>query len=559
MHRTARILRPFVSTLTVIATVLMPYAAFVPIAGAIDTDWHVHGLDAFVNSGWSGGVNVRISDNLRTSANSKDDKVEYYDFGFGIPAGATIDGIEVEVEGYTTSTRQIEVSLSGDNGANYTASQTTSLAIGVASEGVDSLGGPADLWGGIWTPDTFADGNFRVKLDATSVGPGPIVYVDQLRVRVQYTPKRRSRGATLEYGTMVLEKYIRNEATASFDEFRYDVDGAMMGTSGWFDDSGRTTFENVPAGQYSVWEEAEGYTTTYGGDCDEQGSITVPANESVTCTVTNTADGWEEGDGEQGPSPTPTPEPEEGVGGSGPDYGTLIVEKVFLPEDAASDSFSDFSFSVGSGSYQFEEDGSNELSLEPGDYTVAEDLLSGYTNAYGGACDADGSVTVVPDQTATCIVYNTLGVGGFNPGSDIPAPTPTPTPKPQRPLGLAQTGQTSGTTGSDGAGSSPSPSASPSAGEGFTAAIGGFLAIDPCVPDLWPWVIVNAILFLVALWWLSRGEEGIQWRKVLVVLAVLAALLSWWRASCGGELRWLPVVLAAIVLLRLWLRGRKSS
>ena len=286
---------------------------------------------------------------------------------------------------------------------------------------------------------------------------------------------------------------------------------------GWFDESGRNTFESTPAGQYSVWEEAEGYATTYGGDCDENGVIEVPANGSATCTVTNTTDGWEEGDGEQGPSPTPTPEPEN-VGGSGPDYGTLIVEKIILPEDATSDSFSDFSFSVGSGSQQFEEDGSNELELEPGDYTVVEDLLPGYTNAYGGACDADGKVTVVPNQTVTCIVYNTLGVGGFNPGSDIPAaptPTPSPTPKPQQPSGGAPTGQTSGAAEGEGTDSSPSPSASPSADEGLTAAIGGLL-IDPCLPDNWPWIIINAVLFLIALWWLAGKEEGFKWWKAVL-------------------------------------------
>ena len=43
-----------------------------------------------------------------------------------------------------------------------------------------------------------------------------------------FADRRSGGGSNQEYETLVLERDIRNEATTSFDEFWYEVDGGQM-------------------------------------------------------------------------------------------------------------------------------------------------------------------------------------------------------------------------------------------------------------------------------------------------------------------------------------------
>src|SRR3990167_2566914 len=72
----------------------------------------------------------------------------YETFAFGIPAGATINGIEVQLEGYNSTAdskgSQVEV---------YSASQVNWYGKGrsiPSTEGTVTAGGAADLWAGSW-------------------------------------------------------------------------------------------------------------------------------------------------------------------------------------------------------------------------------------------------------------------------------------------------------------------------------------------------------------------------------------------------------------------------
>ena len=89
---------------------------------------------------------------------------EIYNFGFGIPTDATIEGIEVLSDAWVTlgCTRQrLGVSLSWNGGTNYTSEKTVSL-IGM-SEATYTSGSPTDTWGRSWTPAEINSSNFRVK------------------------------------------------------------------------------------------------------------------------------------------------------------------------------------------------------------------------------------------------------------------------------------------------------------------------------------------------------------------------------------------------------------
>jgi hypothetical protein len=360
------------------------------------------------------------------------------------------------------------------------------------------------------------------------VSPGDVV-------TCEFTNRRPGGGSNPEFGTLVLEKYIRGGST-SFDAFSFDVDGAMFGASGFFDESGRDTFDHIAAGPYAVSEDVpDGYTASFGGDCSETGSITVPVNGTATCEITNTADGWEEGDGEVGPNPDPGDD--DNVGG-GPLLGFLVVEKVIVSDGLASDSFEDFSFVVGSESHQFETDGDTELPLASGSYTVLENEALGYTTTYGGDCDENGVVTVTAGATSRCVVTNTLAVGGFNPEA---TPTPSPTP-----AGSGGTGRSLGSAA--GATPSPSPAVTASASP-LTASIGGD-GWEVCVLG-GGWLKALTIIVFALAGLLLLLVAGLRGGRAFALLLVLALVLYWLGSGCADALEWLPFVLGGVVWILL--------
>jgi hypothetical protein len=91
------------------------------------------------------------------------DKHVFYGYGFALPSGATVDGLEVQLQAKVDSTSgspKICVQLSWDDGLSWTAARTT--AILTTSEKTYLLGGLADLWGRSWSPAEFA--NLRIRI-----------------------------------------------------------------------------------------------------------------------------------------------------------------------------------------------------------------------------------------------------------------------------------------------------------------------------------------------------------------------------------------------------------
>jgi uncharacterized repeat protein (TIGR01451 family) len=117
----------------------------------------------------------------------------YYDYGFNIPAGATIGGIEVRLDWWLSDAGQpgvdneIQVDLSWNGGSNW----TTPLKVDSSEPTVETtvvFGGPADLWNRTWTPGEFDDGNFVVRVhchsDEVDVRD---FHLDWVAARVTYT------------------------------------------------------------------------------------------------------------------------------------------------------------------------------------------------------------------------------------------------------------------------------------------------------------------------------------------------------------------------------------
>lgn len=138
---------------------------------------------------WSNVNNAKVSDNTyATLVHAGPADTQYLEngvFGFAIPDTATINGIEVLVEGkhatdVSASTRcQLvkEGVLDGSQKALLWSS----------AEAVRTYGGASDLWGTTWTPAEINAGGFGCGIFRVAGAGSQTVSVDQVRIRVTYT------------------------------------------------------------------------------------------------------------------------------------------------------------------------------------------------------------------------------------------------------------------------------------------------------------------------------------------------------------------------------------
>ncbi len=94
----------------------------------------------------------------------------YRDFGFSIPSGATIDGIEVGINAWRRNnnrTVDANITLSRDGGTFDSSTYTQAVTVTADPAGDQVLGGSGNLWGLTgWTAEHFSNANFRVRIEA---------------------------------------------------------------------------------------------------------------------------------------------------------------------------------------------------------------------------------------------------------------------------------------------------------------------------------------------------------------------------------------------------------
>ncbi len=151
--------------------------------------WNAPTIATEVSDGGSDIVeaNGLTSNNSYATFNDNNDIVDYKNFGYLIPASATIDGIEVSVEGKRDGgvmPRTFSANLSWNNGTSFaTAKNGTDLT---TTERIVVLGSPTDKWGShVWAPGDFNNGNFLVRIDPISATGD--LDIDQIQVKVYYT------------------------------------------------------------------------------------------------------------------------------------------------------------------------------------------------------------------------------------------------------------------------------------------------------------------------------------------------------------------------------------
>lgn len=146
---------------------------------------------------WSNLSNVTSSNNTRATcsllapdANSA--RMILSNFGFSIPTGATIDGIVLQIEGYSTTspnTNAITYLFKTVGGTEFgstftTMPQTTESVVSSAT-----FSGSSYLWETTWTPAEINSTGFGTRIFwANNDSIDQTVHIDHVTIVVHYTP-----------------------------------------------------------------------------------------------------------------------------------------------------------------------------------------------------------------------------------------------------------------------------------------------------------------------------------------------------------------------------------
>jgi carboxypeptidase T len=129
------------------------------------------------------------SNNNTSCTNAGKDRHIFSNYGFNVPAGSTIQGIEVKLNSRvdsTTGSPRFCVQLSWNGGASWTTAITSSTLS--TNETVYILGGVTNTWGRAWTNTDFNDANFRVRLVMVASNSSRDYSLDWVGVQVRHTP-----------------------------------------------------------------------------------------------------------------------------------------------------------------------------------------------------------------------------------------------------------------------------------------------------------------------------------------------------------------------------------
>lgn len=222
-------------------------------------------------------------------------------------------------------------------------------------------------------------------------------------------------------GHLTVTKIVVNDddGDAEVSDFPLFVDNTSVvsGASNEFD-----------VGTYTVSEtNSNGYTATFSGDCNENGSVTITEDSDLECIITNDDDDVvvEED-------------------------STLTLHLVIINDDGGS--FTDNQFKLFADETEFEKDAT--VVVDPDTYQISEQydvdgfvmaaVQDGYTTSFSGDCDSSGLVTVNAGSDRDCTVVvndlaandqddpddeeNTNGGGGADPNrprddQDVPEET----------------------------------------------------------------------------------------------------------------------------------------
>ncbi len=181
----------FIAPLTALAldTGYHSPAAQAPGPGGDGNGYESSPANAFVSDGVFASDLLSGTSGTMSCTSTARDKQDYFNYGFSVPAGSSITGVEVRLDAYvdkpSNETPAICVQLSSDGGTTWTTTrQTPTLTTASATY---LVGNATDLWGRSWASSDFADGNFRIRLIDVAYSAYQNYHLDWAGVKVYYT------------------------------------------------------------------------------------------------------------------------------------------------------------------------------------------------------------------------------------------------------------------------------------------------------------------------------------------------------------------------------------
>lgn len=169
-----------------------------------------------------------------SNINGAGDSHIFYDYGFALPTGSTVNGIEVRSDWYIDSdggTNSLDIELSWDGGTSWTSTGKKDITE-TDKEHIVSLGGSTDTWGRTWTADELSNTNFRVRttMSSTAVSSRDF-YLDWIPVRVYYTSDTTAPTSTFSAPSSATYWNIPITITGSSTDLSSTVDFVTLYTS----------------------------------------------------------------------------------------------------------------------------------------------------------------------------------------------------------------------------------------------------------------------------------------------------------------------------------------
>lgn len=162
-----------------------------------DTGWVSAGAGASVVIGgtaWTNPGNITASDDTYATVTlgflSFSNALRGEAFGLAVPAGATIDGIEVRFEVGASAAGSYSINAA-NIGKDSSTLATAKAAFNPANalEAYHTFGGASDLWGLTWTPAEVNASTFLAQFYVTNAALGTRTFnADSVEVKVHYTP-----------------------------------------------------------------------------------------------------------------------------------------------------------------------------------------------------------------------------------------------------------------------------------------------------------------------------------------------------------------------------------
>jgi hypothetical protein len=161
-----------------------------PTANAADSGGDGNGFETTPSNAHADDAASAVDNNSGTNSSTSctsasRDKHRFFNYGFAVPTGTGIPGVEVRLDARADSTSnspRMCVQLSWNGGTSWTTAKSTPVLS--TSMNTYILGGATDTWGRTWTPAELTDANFRVRVISTANSTSRDFFLDWVAVRV---------------------------------------------------------------------------------------------------------------------------------------------------------------------------------------------------------------------------------------------------------------------------------------------------------------------------------------------------------------------------------------